>query len=315
MLLLLALVGYFNETLIDDYIFDKILLTKSQMILKEVALKYILYTASKKLLLQKYLKKFFQLEEARCYAFLLGSFLGHKSAFAKLNTISDCENIGLSTKAVRELVKISFDDKWANTIEHNLNAINILNLKLSKADKFVSYETCGVGHRPISQLPTFLTNTFYAIESNENEDKEGCNKLAFKSSIIYMILNNLNHDGRIFLKKLDKTTKNTSYKGTLKNVLYQISKELNTEIDLKYIKTANFKYLLNRYISLSLPENNHTKSSLNSYKILLTKISERFLITYIFEKTKSHKFIIKVMPYKIASSYWSSRFDNLFKSK
>ncbi len=299
-----------NERLTKKYLL-KILEGDFSDILKKYAMKNLLYISSHHDLSFKYLNKLFKYKNLRCLTSIVSALINNKRIFKRHKKINNCEELKLDTKAIQELIKISFDDNWKNKIKYEHNALNIFYLNFSKANKFTTYDTCYGGHLPTDTPPTFVENIVYGLEYEKDSGSESCNKLTFISSIMYLILNNLTNPN--FYKKLNKYTLNSIYKGSLRFILRKIARELNATVNFKALENKNYRYLLNFYTGFILPKNLQERKSLSSYKILLTRISERFLITFLFVKTKSGVNVIKVIPFETAANIWQAELQKLFE--
>jgi hypothetical protein len=274
---------------------------------KIFAFKNLLYTLPRDKVLN-YTKQF-----SDCLAFLINAFLGEKSLLQKIDNIQNCDKLILNTDAVKELLKIAVDINWIKNVKNNKETCrNILNLNFSAAKEFVEYSTCAVtGHLPISTSIGHPRSALFGIECREQtmqtfEGKQGkgcsCNSTSFVSALVYLMLNNLKNP--TFYKKLDDNTKQTRYAGTVEQILRRIALENNATLDIRALKKSKFKYIANTFSSFSLLESSQTNKSQQSYKVLLLKISERFFITYIFEKRKWGN-VLKVLPFESAASWWT----------
>lgn len=312
--ILLAIYGY-NDKSIEEYLMG-LLKGITPTMVKQYALRTLFYNSARKELVNNYLNKLFENPDVGCLSYLASAVVGDVTALKKIDNLEECEKIKLSTKAVRELLKLSLDKDWRDKIKSNQDAINIKNLNLTKSNKFVTYDTCNVGHNPIGTPPTFLKNVVYGLECEEICTTEGCycsscNKLAFTSSLLYLSLNSLKHYN--FSRKLEENTADTVYRGKFKNIMRKIGRELNATISFGALKKGQLKYILDFFSAFTLPSDKQLNKSISSYKALLAKISERFLVTFVFFKGKeSGSNFIKVLPFDSASIKWNIKLNKIF---
>lgn len=313
--ILLTLFGY-NDKNIESYLFS-LLKGVTPAMVKQYALKNLFYNSSRRELVNNYLNKLFENPDIGCLSYLASAIVGDVTALKKIDNLEECEKIRLSTKAARELIKLSLDKDWNSKIKNNPDSINIQNLNLSKSSKFVTYDTCNIGHNPTGTPPNFIKNLIYGVECEETCGvggcycKSSCDKLTIVSSLVYLNLNNLKYHS--FAKKLEENTENIVYKGKLKNVLRKIGRELNVTIGLGALKKGPLKYILDSFSAFTLPHDKQLNKSISSYKALLARISERFLVTFIFFKGKKSKsYFIKILPFDSASNKWNIKLNKIF---
>ncbi|MFN7181880.1 MAG: hypothetical protein ACK4NF_04275 [Planctomycetota bacterium] len=315
LLLLFSLFGNTEKNFVDNYLIESLkgVTMVSPFLVKQYALKTLFYNTSKKELISSYTNKLFEYPDVGCLSYLINALLGDITTLKKVENLENCERIRLNTKSVQELIKIAIDPQaWKNKIKEAPEAVNITNLELSKATEFVTYDSCGVGHEAIGGSPNLLANMFYGLECRElfKGTCSFCDYMSFVSAIVYLMLNAL--ENPTFYKKLDGKTLSTYYKGPLKFVLRKIARELNATISFKALQKSPHKYLLNIYSGFLIPTNPQTQESLYTYKTLLTKISERFLLTFLFTKKKGAN-IMKVVPFESAASIWALKLRKYFK--
>ncbi len=330
--LLFTLFGYTDRKFQDGYLMEilKGVSMVAPFMIKQFGLKALFYNALKKDLINNYISKLFEYPDTSCLSYLINALLGDKTVLGKVDNIEHCEKIKLNTNAVKELIKISLEPRWKDKIKDNPDAGNILNLAFSKAKKIVEYRTCGIGHGVLGTFPTFLKNVLYGLECSEYERKSGasadvtglssqqgtamcasCDKMSFVSSIVYLLVNAMENPH--LYKRLDDHTNSTTYKGPLKFILRKIAKELNATVSFKALEKGFYRYLVNFYSGFIVPTDTKTGIPLYSYKTLLTKISERFLITFIFTKSKRGVNIIKVVPFESAAILWQLKLKEYLK--
>ncbi len=314
--ILFSLYPYNDKGIVRKFLL-KIVNGNFSTLLKQYALKGLLYLVSGHKLFPKYLNRFFKDKKIRCLAALIGSLIHNKIMYKNIDEIDNCKFIKMNTQAVKELVKISFDEKWENKLKNTMNALNIFSLNFSRADKFVTYATCNVGHEPSYTPVTFVKNVVYGLECEEKCDKKGCyckfscDKLVFPESLVYLLFNNITNP--LLYRKLNRYTSDFVYIGTLKFIMRKIARELNATVSFKALRNKNYEYLLQLYSGYILPHKKGENHSLISYKTLLARISERFLITFLLTRTRRGVNVIKVLPFATASNIWQRRLQDYFK--
>lgn len=313
-IIILGLFGY-TDKVTEGYAMS-LLNGVAPPLLKQYAFKNLLYNVSRRELINNYLNKLYENPDVGCLSYLASAAMEDITAFKKVENLENCDKMNISTEAGRELVKLSLDKNWQNTIKGNQTAINILNLNLARTNEFVGYETCNVGHKPIGAPPTFVKNVVYGLECNKICEQrmcycKSCNKLSLGSALIYLNLNNLNSPS--FFKRLNENTGNIIYRGRLKDILRKIGRELNATVDFGALKKGPYKYLLNFFGAFPMSYDKQLNKSTSSYKTLFLKISDRFLITFIFyQNKKSNHNFIKVIPFESASNIWNIKLNRLF---
>ncbi|MFN7181119.1 MAG: hypothetical protein ACK4NF_00355 [Planctomycetota bacterium] len=308
-IILLSLFAYQDKNFAEKFLV-RIVKGNFPLLVKQYALKSLLYLISRQKLSTNYLKKFSKYDRLQCFVNLIGALISDKTIVTKMDDIKGCKEIKLDTNAVKELLKIAIASARKTNPENIPSALNIFQLNFSETDKFVSYDTCGVGHIPADSPIVSVKNSIYAIEYDKKNLSDRCDKMVFISSLLYILLNNLTNPS--LYKKLDRFTTSSVYKGQLKFIIRKIARELNATADFKALKEKNYKYLLNFYTGFILPPQSDGHGSLSSYKVLLTRISERFLVTFILTRTNDGVNIIKVVPFETAANFWVTTLQNYF---